>query len=107
MIGIVETKRGIALNSLDEVRRLVEEALINYRARVYLFGSWATGKAHRGSDIDIAIEAEKSISREALAHLRERLEESHIPYRVEVVLLNDADDALRRRILAEGVLWKG
>lgn len=84
----------------------MEETLVDYRVKVYLFGSWATGKPHRASDIDIAVDAEKSIPRELLARLRERLDESRIPYRVEVVLLDEVDEALRRRILAEGILWK-
>ena len=103
----MDIKSGIALSALDEIRKVVEDALVDYRVKVYLFGSWATGKAHRASDVDIAIDAQQSIPRGLLARLRERLEESHIPYRVEVVLLDEADEALRRRILAEGILWKG
>lgn len=107
MIESVETKTGISPDTLDKIKRLVEDTLIDYKIKMYLFGSWATGKAHRASDIDIAIDADKPIPRELLACLRERLEESHIPYRVEVVLLDEADHALQRRILAEGMLWKG
>jgi hypothetical protein len=36
----------------------------------------------------------------------ERLDESHVPYRVEIVDLNDAAPSLRRRVLEEGMRWR-
>ncbi len=41
----------------------------------------------------------------ALAEIREELEESGIPYQVDVVDLSQADAHLRERVLREGVLW--
>lgn len=40
-----------------------------------------------------------------LARLREALEESTIPYRVDVVDLSEADAAFRDRVHREGVVW--
>ncbi len=74
---------------------------------MYLFGSWARGEATRVSDIDLAIESETPLPPGTVARLRELLEESHVPYRVEVVDLQTADPAFRRRIVTEGLLWSG
>ena len=72
---------------------------------VYLFGSWARGEATPCSDIDLAVESRTPLPSGLLARLRERLEESHVPYQVDVVDLRKADGAFRRRVLAEGIPW--
>jgi predicted nucleotidyltransferase len=96
---------SVAQQALDEVRRILREVLGEGTATVYLFGSWARGEATSMSDIDVAVKVRSALPPGILALLRERLEESHIPYRVEVVDLDDAEPALRRRILEEGVKW--
>jgi len=90
---------------LDRVRSIVLERLAGRPARVYLFGSWATGTRRRSSDIDVAVEAAAPLPAGLLAGLREALEESTIPYRVEVVDLADAGPAFRERVRREGVAW--
>lgn len=100
-------KGAVASRALEEVGRIVRELVTGRSVTVYLFGSWARGGATRLSDIDVAIQARPPLDSGTLARLRERLEESHVPYRVEVVDLDDVDPALRSRILAEGVRWSG
>ena len=94
-----------ATKALEEVRRIVLDALSENNAHVYLFGSWARGEATRLSDIDIAIVPYATLPRGTLARLRERLEESHVPYHVDVVDLTRTAPEFRRRVLAEGMLW--
>jgi predicted nucleotidyltransferase len=94
-----------AQNALAEVRRIVLDVIGEGRATVYLFGSWARGEATPLSDIDVAIEPHSTLPRGALAQLRERLEESHIPYHVDVVDLGRTAAAFRRRVHAEGIQW--
>ena len=95
----------ISAKILDEVRHIVLEVLGERGAFVYLFGSWARGQATSVSDIDLAVETLNPLPPGLLADLRERLEESHVPYRVEVVDLSKADPHFRERILKEGVRW--
>jgi hypothetical protein len=96
--------RTTAEKALEEVRRIVLAA-VGEDGVVYLFGSWARGEATRTSDIDVAIDPYDTFPRGMLARLRERLEESHVPYRVDVVDLRRTDPEFQRRVLAEGVLW--
>jgi uncharacterized protein len=96
-----------ATKALEEVRRLVLQAVGKDGAVVYLFGSWARGEATRLSDIDVAIDPPTPLPRGTLARLREQLEESSVPYHVDVVDLSRADPEFRRRVLAEGVPWSG
>ena len=99
------TASPIATKALEEVRRIVLNALGEGNARVYLFGSWARGEATRLSDIDVAIDSHATLPRGTLARLRERLEDSHVPYHVDVIDLTRAAPEFRHRVLAEGVLW--
>jgi predicted nucleotidyltransferase len=99
------TTSAAAARALEEVRRLVLEVIGTKRAAVYLFGSWARGQATRLSDIDVAIDPYTTLPRGTLSRLRERLEESQVPYHVDVVDLTRATPEFRRRVLAEGVLW--
>lgn len=45
----------VLTHDLETARQIVLERLKGYRVRVYLFGSRATGKARRYSDIDVAV----------------------------------------------------
>jgi predicted nucleotidyltransferase len=95
----------VAAKTLEEVRRIVLGVVSERNVRVYLFGSWARGEASRLSDIDVAIDPQIALPRGTLAQLREQLEESHIPYRVDVVDLSHVSSEFRQRVIAEGVLW--
>ncbi len=93
-------------DDLAGVRRLVLGYLRPWRVRVWLFGSRARGDASPRSDIDIALLPEdEALPVDWLATLRERLEESHVPWHVDVVDLRVADPALRRAVEREGILW--
>lgn len=96
---------AIAAHALEEVRRIVREVLGEGQVTVYLFGSWARGDAWPTSDIDLAVEARVPLAPGSLARLRERLEESHVPFRVEVLDLGEVDPEFRRRVLSEAVRW--
>jgi predicted nucleotidyltransferase len=90
---------------LDEVRRIVHAGLRGHQARVYLFGSWATGRNRRTSDIDIAILPSEPLPEDVLSGIREALEESLVVYPVDVVDLSRVSPQFRDRVLREGVRW--
>lgn len=93
-------------HDLEEVRKLVTAGLRGYRARICLFGSWATGDAGRTSDIDVAVLPLEPIPRHVFSEIREALEESCILYPVDLVDLSDSSEEFRARVLREGVLWR-
>lgn len=55
----------------------------NYQ--VFLFGSRATDRHHRYSDIDIGIEGKDSVPQSVMAQITGELEESDLPVQVDVV----------------------
>ena len=90
---------------LERVKRIVSRVVGQRPVDVYLFGSWARGAQRSTSDIDVAIESAEPLPRALLASLREALEESTIPNRVDVVDLAEADAAFRERVRREGIRW--
>jgi predicted nucleotidyltransferase len=93
-------------HDLEFTRKIVLERLKNFRARVYLFGSQATGKARLYSDIDVAIMPLQKLPLAIFSEIREDLEESDIVRKVDVIDLHETDESFRQRVEKEGVVWK-
>ncbi len=96
----------ILTRDLESVRKIILDALKGYRAKVWLFGSQATGQARRYSDIDVAILPLEQIPDLIFSNIRESLEESNILRYVDVVNLKGTSSSFLERVLQEGVLWK-
>ncbi|WP_416148292.1 nucleotidyltransferase family protein [Salipaludibacillus sp. HK11] len=93
-------------NILSQLREIVVTQLSSEKVRVYLFGSWARQEEKQSSDIDIAIEIERPIDSTKWNDFIEKIEESTIPYRVDVVDLRHASPQLVEKVKEEGILWK-
>jgi predicted nucleotidyltransferase len=75
--------------------------------RVWAFGSRATGqRVKRFSDLDLLIEGDSLSLRDA-AMLDEALDESRLPFKVDVVELSTLTPEFRSRIKPELVLLQG
>jgi predicted nucleotidyltransferase len=103
--------RGTAVNAtrrraIEELRRMVLAALGEHDAEVWLFGSCARGDAFQHSDIDIAILPHDELP-SVFSDLAESVEESSIPYDVDIVDLRSAAPTLIDEVRHEGVKWKG
>ena len=97
----------VPIQDLEMTRKIVLKHLKGYRAKIYLYGSQAKGKAYRSSDIDVAVLPLQPVPGWVLSEIREDLEESDILYPVDLVDLSKADDKFRQRVKKEGILWKG
>ena len=94
----------------SSVERAVAATLVQQPAvlAAYLFGSYAAGRVHRQSDVDVAV----LLDRETLATPRSRFETrlrliaelAHALHRndIDMVILNDVPPTLARAILAKG-----
>jgi len=92
----------------DVIRRLRDlllQTINDQNVKIYLFGSWARGTNKNSSDIDVGIWHPSSPGPEFFMNLRDLLEESTIPYRVDLVDLVHADPALLDKVRKEGILW--
>jgi predicted nucleotidyltransferase len=88
----------------DELLAIIRKHVSN--GKVYLFGSRARGTNTPESDIDIAIDGGKRLADGVLGLIREEIEESTIPFFVDVLDFHTLDNAMQQTILKEGVPWK-
>ncbi|HTT80317.1 MAG TPA: nucleotidyltransferase domain-containing protein [Stellaceae bacterium] len=72
-------------------------------AKVWVFGSRASGRARRYSDLDLAIDAGRPLSFSETATLREAFDDSDLPHQVDVVDWQAIDDNFRRLIAGQRV----
>lgn len=91
---------------LEQVKEIVLSIVKEWPVKVYLFGSWARGEERRTSDIDIGMWSESPLPAKLLTDIRSSLEESTIPYRVDVVDLTKSEQSFVKRVKEEGILWK-
>jgi len=88
-----------------KMQDLLKEELKKYfpKAKIYLFGSRARGDNSFYSDFDIALESDEDLGGK-IAEFKYFLEESNIPYKVDIVELKKAP-YLKEVIEKEGILW--
>ena len=91
---------------IKRIRNLIENRLKGQKFQLFLFGSQVEGKAGHTSDIDIAIMPITDLPRGLLSKLREELEESNIPYSVDLVDLSRSNPEFIQSVKKEGVEWK-
>lgn len=81
---------GLSSDELDLLRNLLIERLKKAGAKVWIFGSRARGDHGPFSDIDILYQLPSGkLALSDLSLIREALEESHLPYKVDVVAFDD------------------
>lgn len=73
------------MDALTDITAIFRQFLTPGEYDVFLFGSRVTGEASRFSDYDIGIHGKKPLPPAIKAQIEEALEESNIPYSVELV----------------------
>ena len=72
----------------------------------FIFGSRANGLYSTNSDIDLALNDEKTLNRYDVGEAKAMFAESNIAYQIDIVDLNNISDRLKNIILQEGKEWK-
>ena len=92
--------------TLKVLESMVKDAFKDSEVKIVLFGSRARGDYVKSSDIDIGILPRDKINKKKLVLLREKVENSNVPYKVDVVDLSQASKEFTEKALREGILWK-
>ena len=71
--------------------------------KAWVFGSRATGRARRYSDLDLAIDAGRPLTLDEIAELTEAFSDSDLPYKVDLIDWHNIDARWRHTVLAERV----
>jgi hypothetical protein len=80
---------------LAEIKSIILSQIPDPNAKIFLFGSRATGTAQKWSDIDIGILPSSKMPWNTLPHIKEDLESSTIPYKVDVVDFSVVSDRFK------------
>lgn len=88
--------------------KIIQQILKNNlpsHSRVWIFGSRATKAKKEFSDVDLAIDSEKILPLSIISSLGHEFSESDLPYKVDIVDLNNISESFRNKIIAEMVLF--
>ncbi|MCK5456483.1 MAG: nucleotidyltransferase domain-containing protein [Melioribacteraceae bacterium] len=91
---------------LELVKEIALKNLSNINVEVFLFGSRATSSELDKSDIDIGILGNKKVSSIIISKLYAELEESVVPYHVDIVDFFNVDKEFRRLATQNKIVWK-
>ncbi|MEJ5299600.1 MAG: nucleotidyltransferase domain-containing protein [Thermodesulforhabdaceae bacterium] len=72
--------------------------------KIVLFGSRARGQNEPYSDIDLALISDADLTGE-LVELKGIVEESNLPYKVDIVIFEKLPPEMKEEILKEGKVW--
>lgn len=87
----------LSAEQINELRRILGQRLPRHEVRA--FGSRVTGRAKPHSDLDLVVMGERAVDDLAWAELKADLEESNLPFHVDLVRWPDAPDSLRSSII--------
>ncbi|MBC7712803.1 MAG: transglycosylase SLT domain-containing protein [Rhizobacter sp.] len=77
---------GLSKQHVDILKTILEKNLSSYdKTKVYIFGSRANGNFKDFSDIDIAVKLKNIKTNSLLSRIQEDLEESELPFKVDLV----------------------
>lgn len=82
--------------------KIVHNILLQHlpaHSKVWVFGSRAKGNAKKFSDLDLVIDAGKSLPGQTMTNLAFDFEESDLPYRVDIVDWNTISDNFKKIII--------
>jgi len=103
----MKSKSTVYESSLELLKGIVKDVFKGENVKVVLFGSRARGDYFETSDMDVGILLKGETNKNKVALLREKIENSNIPYKVDVVDLSQASREFTDKALKEGlVIWK-
>ena len=82
------------------------ERVFHGHVEIILFGSRARGVYDDNSDYDICIKHGENDNASLIAMVRDILDNSNIPYKVDIIDYFSASDLLKEQIMKEGIIWK-
>ena len=93
------------MNYIDIVKQIVLKHVPKNEFAVFLFGSRAAGNANSLSDIDVGIMGTKPLPTLIMADLDSDLEESIVPFKIDLIDFYQADKAFKNEALSSIQIW--
>ena len=86
---------------LKSVKDILRKILNKNNVKVYAFGSRVKGKAKKFSDLDLAIDKNGEKDSALIRQLIDEFKESDLPFKVDVIDLNDISESFYDIIRAD------
>ncbi len=93
------------INYVDCIKKIVLRHLPKNEYQVFLFGSRAVGNAKHKSDIDVGIWGKQALSLKTKIAIEEDIEESIVPYKVDIVDFWTVDETFKKYALQKIIPW--
>ena len=93
------------LEYINIVKQIVLKHVPNNEFAVFLFGSRAAGNSNSLSDIDVGILGIEPLPTSILANLESDLEESIVPFKIDLIDFYQVDKAFKNEALSTGQIW--
>lgn len=90
---------------LSITREIVLKHIDSSHFRVFLFGSRACGNARSNSDIDVGFLGDKPLGSDIIAEIEFELDESIVPFQVDLVDFSRVDNNFRKMAMKKIVEW--
>ncbi|WP_025270323.1 nucleotidyltransferase domain-containing protein [Hippea sp. KM1] len=100
---ILENSFNTKISTVEELKAFLKEYFETDEVDLFLFGSRARGDDNKFSDVDLGIYKKKDVDLK-ISLLREILENSNLPFKVDIVVLNN-NEKFRDVVSKEGVRW--
>ncbi len=103
----MKSKSTVYESSLELLKDMARDVFKGENVAVILFGSRGRGEHLETSDIDVGILSKGEVNKSKITLFREKIENSNIPYKVDVVDLSRASKEFTQVVLKEGVIiWE-
>ena len=93
------------MDYIDIVKQIVLKHVPKNEFAVFLFGSRAVGNANSLSDIDVGIMGTKPLPTLIMADLDSDLEESIVPFKIDLIDFYQVDKAFKNEALSTIQIW--
>jgi predicted nucleotidyltransferase len=87
------------------LKDLILKSIDKEHYAVFLFGGRARGRSGKAVDFDIGFLGDRPLSLDRLAELYHEIEESSIPFKVDLVDFFSADPQFRKIALSKIIVW--
>ena len=91
---------------LTQLKKLVLDELKSQNVKIFMFGSRARGDNYIGSDVDIGLIPKDKIDSNKVSLLKEKIENSNIPYKVQIVNFKEVSERFKNEAMKDIEIWK-
>ena len=91
---------------IEQLKKIVLDELKSQNIKIFMFGSRARRDNYIGSDVDIGLIPEGKIDSSKISLLKEKIDNSNIPYKVQIVNFKEVSERFKNEAMKDIEIWK-